>query len=151
MRGGGCWVRCQSLDEVRASLLAAFASSEGPSTLSAAKERPALFLLKISVGILGLLWYHTNFRIICSISFFLSFFIFCLFQGHSYGIWRFPGQGSNVSCSHQPMPEPQPLRIRAESKTYTTAHSNIGSLTARGRGQNPQPHSSQLDSLTTEP
>ena len=30
---------------------------------------PALFLfLKIALAILGLLWFHTNFRIVCSIS-----------------------------------------------------------------------------------
>ena len=64
-----------------------------------------------------------------SIKFFFFFFGFCLFQGHSYGIWRFPGQGSNQSSSHWPTPEPQQHRIRAESAIYTTAHSNARSLT----------------------
>ena len=58
---------------------------------------------------------------------FLSFFFFlsfCLFQGHTHSIWRFPGQGSNWSCSCWPTPEPQQLGIRVVSATYTTAHGN---------------------------
>ena len=54
---------------------------------------------------------------------------FCHFLGRSRGIWSFPGLGSNQSCSCQPTPEPQQLGIRAMSATYTTAHSNVGSLT----------------------
>ena len=41
------------------------------------------------------------------ISFFFFFLSFSHFLDHSYGIWRFPGYGSNRSCSHQPTPEPQ--------------------------------------------
>ena len=52
----------------------------------------------------------------------------CYFLGCTRGIWRFPGQGSNRSCSHQPTPEPQQRGIRAASATYTTAHGNAGSL-----------------------
>ena len=37
--------------------------------------------------------------------------VFLLFQGRSRGIWRFPGQGSNQSCSRWPTPEPQQLGI----------------------------------------
>ena len=61
-----------------------------------------------------------------AISFFLSF---CLFLG----IWRFPGQGSNRSCSRWPTPEPQQCRIRASSVTYTTVHGNSRSPTHRTR------------------
>ena len=60
---------------------------------------------------------------------FFSFLSFCHFLGCTRGIWRFPGQGSNRSCSQQPMPEPQHHQIRAASATYTTVHSNAGSLT----------------------
>ena len=57
------------------------------------------------------------------------FLSFCYFLGCSGGIWRFPDQGSNRSCSHRPTPEPQQRGIRAASATYTTAHGNAGSLT----------------------
>ena len=39
---------------------------------------------------------------------YLYLFIFCLFQGCTCSIWRFSGQGSNQSCSHQPIPQPLP-------------------------------------------
>ena len=48
-------------------------------------------------------------------------------------MWKFPGWGSNRSYSHWPMPQPQQRQIRAVSATYTTAHSNAGSLTHRAR------------------
>jgi len=63
------------------------------------------------------------------VSFFFSFCLFAISLGRSCSIWRFPGQGSNQSCSHWPMPEPQKRGIRAASATYTTAHGNAGSLT----------------------
>ena len=44
-------------------------------------------------------------------------------------MWKFPGSGSNRSCSHWPSPEPQQRRIQAASATYTIAHGNAGSLT----------------------
>ena len=50
------------------------------------------------------------------------------FSSLFFGLWRFPGQGSNQSCSHQPTPKPQQCRIRAKSATYTTAHSDTRSL-----------------------
>ena len=59
----------------------------------------------------------------------LFFLSFCHFLGRTSGIWRFPGWELNQSCSHRPTPEPQQRRIRAVSATYTTAHSNAGSLT----------------------
>ena len=52
---------------------------------------------------------------------------FFSFQGHTCCLLKFPGQGLNQSCSFQPTPQQQ--RIRALSVTYTTAHSNAGSLT----------------------
>ena len=54
---------------------------------------------------------------------------FCLFQCRSRGIWKFPGQGSNWSCSHLPTPQPQQHGIQATSANTTTAHGNAGSLT----------------------
>ena len=53
---------------------------------------------------------------------FFFFFFFCLFQGCTHGIWKFPGKGSNWSCSHPPMP--QQRQISATSATYTTAQGN---------------------------
>ena len=50
-------------------------------------------------------------------------YFFLFFQGHTCSIWKFPGQGSNESCSCQPM------QIQALSATYTTAHGNTRSLT----------------------
>ena len=68
-----------------------------------------------------------------SLFFIFIFLSFCHFLGSSHGTWRFPGQGSNRSFSHQPTPEP---------------HSKAGCLT---QGLNPQPHGSQSHSLTTVP
>jgi len=59
----------------------------------------------------------------------IYFLSFCHFLGCSRGIWKFPGKGSNRSCSHRPMTEPQQWGIPATSATYTTAHGNAGSLT----------------------
>ena len=59
---------------------------------------------------------------------FFFFFFFAFSRATSCGIWRFPGWGSNWSCSHRPMPEPQQCGIRAASATYTTAHGNARSL-----------------------
>ena len=55
----------------------------------------------------------------------------CLFafQGHTRGLWRFPGQGSNRSCSCRPTPQPQQSGIRAASATYPAVHGNTGPLT----------------------
>ena len=59
----------------------------------------------------------------------IFFFFFFFFRAELSALWRFPGQGSNWSCSHQPMPQPQQFGIWATSATYTTAPSNAGSLT----------------------
>ena len=64
-------------------------------------------------------------------------FVCFAFSGHTCGIWRFPGWGSNwsYSCQTKPQPQPQPQqgRIRAMSATYSTAHGNATSLTHRAR------------------
>ena len=77
-----------------------------------------------------------NFSFLFFSFFFLFFFLsylFAIFLGRSHGIWSFPGQGSNRSCSRWPTPEPQQRGIRAVSATYTTAHSNPRSPTHRAR------------------
>ena len=51
------------------------------------------------------------------------------FYCHTCGIWKFPGQASNQSCSCQPMSQPQQHQIQATSATYATACDNTGSLT----------------------
>ena len=64
-----------------------------------------------------------------SVCLYLLLLLFCHFLGCTRGIWRFPGQGSNWSCSHRPTPQPQQRGIQTASATYSTAHSNAGSLT----------------------
>ena len=53
------------------------------------------------------------------LKFILFFFIFCPFSKAAPtaygGIWRFPGLGSNGSCSHRPTPEPQQHQIWGKS------------------------------------
>ena len=71
---------------------------------------------------------------ICVTSSYLEFnSFFCCFLGRSCGIRRFPGQGSNRSCSRWPTLEPQQRWIRTVSATYTTAHGNAGSSTRWAR------------------
>ena len=36
---------------------------------------------------------------------------FFFLNGCTLGIWKFPGQGSSQSCSHQPTPQPQHLQF----------------------------------------
>ena len=63
-----------------------------------------------------------------ALNFFFVFFV--LFKkSRTRGIWRFPGQGSNLSCCFQSMPESQQHQIQATSATYTRARGNTGSLT----------------------
>lgn len=57
---------------------------------------------------------------------FICFFFFFFLKGHNCGIWKFPGWGSNQSCTCQPTPQPhkpQQLQIQAVS-----VHSNTRSL-----------------------
>ena len=61
---------------------------------------------------------RTFWRLICSYSggspASCFVFLFCFFSAffgggaHTRGTWRFPGQGSNRSCSYWPTPQPQP-------------------------------------------
>ena len=55
---------------------------------------------------------------------FVSLFVFL---GCIRSIWKFLGQGSNLSCSHWPIP--QQCQIRALSATYVAVQGNAGSLT----------------------
>ena len=72
-------------------------------------------------------WSHGCFPYILSQSQ-ICLFIFA-FQGCTQGIWRFPGQGWNQSCSCQPMPQPYQGRLQTTSATYTIAHGNVRSST----------------------
>ena len=66
---------------------------------------------------------------------FVCFLVFCLllslhlFYCWTWGIWRFPGQGSNGSCCCQTIAEPQQHGIPATSVSYTTAQHNAWSPT----------------------
>ena len=51
------------------------------------------------------------------------------FKSHAHNIWKFPGEGSNQSCSCWPMPQAQQCQIQAMCVTYTAAHGNTGALT----------------------
>ena len=60
------------------------------------------------------------------------FLIFCLFFGGGAAPSAYGGsqaKGSNWSCSCWSTPQPQQCGIWVASATYTTAHSNAGSLT----------------------
>ena len=61
------------------------------------------------------------------------FFFYFLFQGCHCGMWEFPGQRLNWSCSCQPTQKPHQGGIWATSATYTTALGNAGSLTQQTR------------------
>ena len=60
--------------------------------------------------------------------FFFSF-LFCPFLGPHPQHMESPRLGVESEPRCQPTPQPQQRRIRASSVTYTTAHSNAGSLT----------------------
>ena len=57
----------------------------------------------------------------------VSPFLFC--AAPVAHVWRFPGQGSNWSCSCRPRPQPQRRWIGATPATYTTAQGNARPLT----------------------
>ena len=63
----------------------------------------------------------------------ILFYLLLFFQGCWCGIWKFPGQGLNWSCSCQPIPQTQQHQIQTMSATSTTAHGNTRSLTHRMR------------------
>ena len=74
---------------------------------------------------------------------------FFFLRGHTCSMWKFPGSGSNWSCSRLPM-QPQQCQIGAVSVTYTTAHTNAGSLTHYAR-PGIEPESSWVIVVTSEP
>ena len=90
---------------------------------------------------------------------FMIFFIYCwfwlvifFFQGHTLGIWRFPVEELNRSCSCQPTPMPQQHQIPAMTATCITAHSNAGFLTHQVRpGIEPISSWMLVMFVTTEP
>ena len=55
-------------------------------------------------------------------------FFFLSFSGHSRGIWKVPRLGAELENSCWPTWQPQQHGIWAAPATYTTAHSNAGSL-----------------------
>ena len=59
----------------------------------------------------------------------LKKYFFSIFWGPHPQHMEVPRLGSIRSCSHWPTPKPQQRGIRAVSVNYTTAHSNVGSLT----------------------
>ena len=69
------------------------------------------------------------FKFVYKLQYLILLFFFLLFYGCTHGIWKFPGYGLNQNYSCRRTPEPQQPRIWAASATYTTAHSNAGSLT----------------------
>ena len=76
-------------------------------------------------------------------------FFVCFLRPHP---WHVEVPRSNQSCSPWPTPEPQQRQMWATPATYTTAHSNAGSLAHWARpGIEPHPHGSLLGSLTAEP
>ena len=83
---------------------------------------------------------------------FTCIFSFFAFQGHTYGIWKIPGQGMNRSYSCWPVPQPQQHGIQATSSITPQLMATLDPLpTQQGQGLNPRPHESQLGQLTTEP
>ena len=63
----------------------------------------------------------------------VKFLFFFSFQGHTHGTWKFPGKGSNPSCSCRPTPQPRRHGIQARSATYTKVPGNARSLTHEAR------------------
>jgi len=59
----------------------------------------------------------------CSLAGFFLLFFFS-FHAHTWGIWKFPEERTNQSCSCQPTLQPGQRHILATSVTYITAHSN---------------------------
>ena len=73
--------------------------------------------------------------------FFGLFFSWVVFLFVCFSIWKFPGWGSNWSCSCQSTPQPQQCQIWDTSMTYTVSHGNAKSLTHWARsGSNAHPH-----------
>ena len=76
-------------------------------------------------------------------------FSFFSFYSCTHGIWKFPTQGSNWSCSCWPTPQPWQHWIQAISATHAAACSNTGSLIHGARpGVDLRPHRHNVGSLT---
>ena len=78
------------------------------------------------------------------------FFFFFSFLGCIYGIWQFPGQGLNQSCSCWPTPEPEQCLIQATHVCNLCRSSRqcwILNPLSEARESNPHPHSHQSGSL----
>ena len=81
---------------------------------------------------------YTTEDIFTPLDFYFSLFLnLFAFQGHTCSIWKFPGKGSNQSCSGQHMPQPHQMRV--VSATYTTDGGKVG--------QNLHPHGILVGSL----
>ena len=65
----------------------------------------------------------------CSQVFWVFCFVFVFFRAAPMAYGGSQARGLNWSCSCQPTPQPQQWHIQAAAVTYTTAHSNAGSLT----------------------
>ena len=76
-------------------------------------------------------WSATNIWQIINFIFlnFFIFFYFCVFSRATPVACGGSQARGLISCSHRPVPEPQQHQIQAAPATYTTAHSNTGSLT----------------------
>ena len=61
--------------------------------------------------------------------YYYHYYYYYAFQGCTCGIWMFPGQGANQSCSCQPTQQPQQHRIPAVTEIYIVTCGNTGSLT----------------------
>ena len=68
-------------------------------------------------------------------------FVYCLFQGRAHSLWRFPGQGSNWSCSCWPTPQPQqcwvpnPLSEAVQKRNLLKSHTCQLGLVTTCRGK----------------
>ena len=79
--------------------------------------------------------------------FFVVVFFFCCFllfnfQDRTHGIWKFPGQGSNWSCSCQPTETQDPSHVC--DLHHSSQQRRIPNSLIKDRDRNPHP---QLDSF----
>ena len=70
---------------------------------------------------------HVSFQIVV----FIFFFVMA-----GAGIWKFPGWGSNWSCSCRPIPLSLQNQIKAPSVTYTMAHNSAESFNPLNNARN---------------
>ena len=83
----------------------------------------------------------------CDSNLFVLFFFVFFFQGHTCGIWRLPGEGSNQSYSCRPTTQP----TWDPSHIYDLHHRSwqcwILNPLRESRGSNLRPHGYQSDSF----